>query len=196
MALRYYRKAADEGNPQAQAYVGGKLAPADMAPDIARQMFNCAAEQGNGEAARALGVDLKISKQYQEALEVFQLGVAAGDETSAAWLSDTFLGPDPGDSLDYMGQQKDTERARRYKVIWRILAKYSWAHPTVPEINDIVPLPPAPLPKWDGRLKWLEAWKANVPPLKPSAALIAALAKAKQLNPETGRPLPESPDFD
>lgn len=143
-----------------------------------------------------MGVDLKISKQYQEALKVFQLGVAAGDETSAAWLSDTFLGPDPGDSLDYMGQQKDTERARRYKVIWRILAKYSWAHPTVPEINDIVPLPPAPLPKWDGRLKWLEAWKANVPPLKPSAALIAALAKAKQLNPETGRPLPESPDFD
>ncbi|NYU08284.1 hypothetical protein A8O28_04655 [Enterobacteriaceae bacterium CCUG 67584] len=196
MALRYYRKAADEGNPQAQAYVGGKLAPADMAPDIARQMFNCAAEQGNGEAARALGVDLKISKQYQEALEVFQLGVAAGDETSAAWLSDTFLGPDPGDSLDYMGQQKDTERARRYKVIWRILAKYSWAHPTIPEINDIVPLPPAPLPEWDGRLKWLEAWKANVPPPKPSAALIAALAKAKQLNPETGRPLPESPDFE
>ncbi len=142
MALRYYRKAADEGNPQAQAYVGDKLAPADMAPDIARQMFHCAAEQGNGEAARSLGVDLKISKQYQEALVIFQLGVAAGDETSAAWLSDTFLGPEPGDSLDYMGQQKDTERARRYKVIWRILAKYSWAHPTVPEINDIVPLPP------------------------------------------------------
>lgn len=185
MALRYYRKAADKGSPQAQAYVGDKLAPADMEPDIARQMFHCAAEQGNGEAARALGVDLKISKQYQEALEVFQLGVAAGDETSAAWLSDTFLGTEPGDFLDYMGQQKNTERTRRYKVIRRILAKYSWAHPSVAEINDIVPLPPAPLPEWDGKLKWLEEWKANVAPPKPSAALIAKLAKKKQLNPAT-----------
>ena len=46
LALRYYRKAADEGNPQAQAYVGDKLAPVDRAPDIARQMRRCAAEQG------------------------------------------------------------------------------------------------------------------------------------------------------
>ncbi|MGS1866876.1 DUF6396 domain-containing protein [Klebsiella pasteurii] len=77
-----------------------------------------------------------------------------------------------------------------------MLAKYSRAHPTVPEINDIVPLPPAPLPEWDGKLKWLEEWEANIPPPKPSAALIAKLAKAKQLNPATGRPLPTSPDFD
>jgi TPR repeat protein len=28
MALRYYRKAADEGNPQAQAFLGEKLFPA------------------------------------------------------------------------------------------------------------------------------------------------------------------------
>lgn len=32
LSLRYYRKAADEGNPQAQAYVGYKLSPARMAP--------------------------------------------------------------------------------------------------------------------------------------------------------------------
>ncbi|WP_213935934.1 SEL1-like repeat protein, partial [Klebsiella variicola] len=196
MALRYYRKAADEGNPQAQAYVGDKLAPIDIAPDIARQMFHCAAEQGHGEAARALGVDLKISRQFQEALEGFQLGVAAGDETSAGWLSDTFLGPQPADTIDYMGQEKDPERARRYEIIWRVLAKYSWAHPVVPEINDIVPLPPAPLPEWDGKLKWLEEWEANISPPAPDAALIARLAQAKQLNPATGRPLPTSPDFE
>jgi hypothetical protein len=196
MALRYYRKAADEGNPQAQSYVGNKLAPIDIAPDIARQMFYCAAEQGDREAAGALGVDLKISKQYTEAIGAFQLGVASGDSGSASFLENGFAGPKITDRLYYLGQQKDSERARRYEQIGKVLAKYSWAHPTVPEINDIVPLPPAPLPEWDGKLKWLEAWKANVPPPKPSAALIAALAKAKQLNPETGRPLPESPDFD
>ena len=38
MALRYYRKAADEGNPQAQAFLGEKLFPAKRAPQVAMQM--------------------------------------------------------------------------------------------------------------------------------------------------------------
>ncbi|MGS1866874.1 DUF6396 domain-containing protein [Klebsiella pasteurii] len=143
-----------------------------------------------------LGVNLKNNKRYQEATEAFQLGVAAGDSTSASFLEHGFAGPEPTDRLYYLAQQKDPERARRYEQIGDVLAKYSRAHPTVPEINDIVPLPPAPLPEWDGKLKWLEEWEANIPPPKPSAALIAKLAKAKQLNPATGRPLPTSPDFD
>ena len=196
MALRYYRKAADEGNPLAQAYVGEKLSPAKMAPQVAMQMLNCAAKQGAGKAAKSLGIMLAIDDKYPEAVEAFQLGVAAGDSGSASFMGHGFAGPEPTDRLFYLALEKDSERARRYEQIGKVLAKYSWAHPTVPEINDIVPLPPAPLPEWDGKLKWLEAWKANVPPPKPSAALIAALAKAKQLNPETGRPLPESPDFE
>jgi hypothetical protein len=196
MALRYYRKAADEGNPQAQTYVGDKLAPVEMAPDIARQMLRCAAEQGEGKAAGELGIDMKINKRYQDALEAFQLGVAAGNGSSARFLANGFNGPEPTDRLYYLAQQADPERARRYKVISKILSNYSYASPVVPEINDIVPLPPAPLPEWDGKLKWLEAREANVPPQKPSEALIAELAKAKQLNPATGRPLPTSPDFD
>lgn len=196
MALRYYRKAADEGNPQAQAYVGKMLSPAKMAPDVSRQMRGCAAEQGEGEAARALGIDLKIERQYQEALDAFQLGVAAGDESAASFLEHGFDGPEIGNSLYYLGQQKDSERVQRYEKIGEILGNYSYAHPTVPEINDIVPLPPAPLPAWDGKLKWLEAREANVQPAKPSEALIEKLAKDKRLNPETGRPLPASPDFD
>ncbi|WP_219724033.1 SEL1-like repeat protein, partial [Klebsiella pneumoniae] len=262
MALRYYRKAADEGNPQAQAYVGKKLAPADMAPDISRQMRRCSAEQGEGRAANALGNSLAVDKKYQEAVEAFQLGVAAGDSGSASFLEHGFAGPeltdrlyylalekDPerarryeqigavlakyswaqpvvpeindivplppaGDSgsasflehgfagpeltdrLYYLALEKDPERARRYEQIGAVLAKYSWAQPVVPEINDIVPLPPAPLPEWDGKLKWLEEREANIPPPAPDATLIEKLAKAKQLNPATGRPLPTSPDFE
>ena len=196
LALRYYRKAADEGNPQAQAYVGDKLAPVGMAPDISRQMLRCAAEQGDGKAAGELGIDMKINKRYQDALEVFQLGVAAGDTTSALALNHGFNGPEPTDELYYLAQQADPERARRYKVISKILSNYSYASPVVTEINDIVPLPPAPLPEWDGRLKWLEEREANIPPPKPGEALIVELAKAKQLNPVTGRPLPGSPDFE
>ncbi len=196
LALRYYRKAADEGNPQAQAYVGDKLAPVDRAPDIARQMLRCAAEQGDGKAAGELGIDMKINKRYQDALEAFQLGVAAGDTTSALALSHGFDGPESSDELYYLAQQKDPERARRYKLITKILSNYSYASPTVLEINDIVPLPPAPLPEWDGKLKWLEEREANIPPPAPDAILIEKLAKAKQPNPATGRPLPTSPDFE
>ena len=196
LALRYYRKAADEGNPQAQAYVGDKLAPVDRAPDIAHQMRRCAAEQGEGKAAAMLGINLQGKEDYQSAIEAFQLGVAAGNGSSARFLANGFSGPEPGDRLYYLAQQKDPERARRYKQIAKILSNYSYASPTVPEINDIVPLPPALLPEWDGKLKWLEEREANVPPPKPSAALIEKLAKAKQLNPATGRPLPTSPDFE
>ncbi|CAI8722928.1 DUF6396 domain-containing protein [Pseudomonas sp. IT-P4] len=195
MALRYYRKAADEGNALAQAYVADKLAPINIAPDVARQLRRCAAEQGDGEAAVDLGIHLKNKGQYKEALEIFQMGVAAGNESAAAWLNDGFRGPEPTNELDYLGQQEDLERADRYKKIWKILSGYSYANPKVPEINEILPLPPAPLPAWDGKLQWLEARRANVPPEKPSEALINQLAKAKLLDPASGRPLPDSSDF-
>ena len=195
MALRYYRKAADEGSALAQALVADKLAPIDIAPDIARQMRRCAAEQGHGDAASDLGVNLVGIGRYQEALEAFQLGVAAGDESSASFLDEGFRGPPPTDTLYYLSQEKDLERAERYENIWSILADYSYASPTVPEINEILPLPPAQLPPWDGKLQWLEERKANIPPPKPSEVLIRQLAEARQLDPATGRPLPRSPNF-
>jgi hypothetical protein len=195
MSLRYFRKAADQGSAQAQYEVGDILAPINIAPNIARQMRRCSAEQGHGKAARALGVDLSTDGHYQEALEAFQLGLIAGDSTSASFLSKGFLGPKSDDRLYYLGQQEDLERAERYEKIWRILANYSYAAPKVPEINDILPLPPAKLPTWDGKLQWLEARLANVPPKKPSEALIQQLAKAKLLEPTTGRPTPDSPAF-
>jgi len=196
MALRYFRKAADEGSANAQEFVANKLAPIDIAPDIARQMRTCAAEQGQGKAALALGVDLSEDRHYQEALQAFQLGVAAGDETSAGFLEAGFGGPEPDNWLHYLGQQEDQERAARYKQIWRILANYSYASPKVPEINEIVPLPPAKLPSWDGKLQWLEERLANVAPPKPSEVQIQQLAKARGLNPATGKPLPDSLVFD
>ncbi len=194
-ALRYFRKAADEGNANAQAYVADKLAPTDMAPDVARQMRRCAAKQGQGEAAVMLSIYLQDENKYNEAVNVLQMGVMAGSETAASMLSSAFRNPAPSDELQYFGQQEDIERADRYKKIWRVLANYSYANPTVPEINEIVPLPPAKLPPWDGKLKWLEEREANIPPQKPSEALIEQLAKAKGLDPATGKPLPGSQAF-
>jgi TPR repeat protein len=188
MALRYYRKAADQGNAEAQYYVGDKLAPSDIAPGVARQMRRCAAEQGQGRAAVMLSIYLRDEGKYNEAIEALQMGVAAGTSTSASRLSKGFRAPPSTDEMYYLGQKEDLERAERYKKIWRVLANYSYADPKVPEINEILPLPPAQLPPWDGKLQWLEARLANVAPQKPSETLISQLAKAKVLDPATGQP--------
>ncbi|WP_339505624.1 SEL1-like repeat protein [Pseudomonas sp. RL_105y_Pfl2_101] len=195
MSLRYFRKAADQGSAQAQYLVGDKLDPIDVAPEIATQMYHCATEQGQGKAAVALGIDHQHKGQYRQALEVLQMGTAAGNENAAGRLEEAFRAPPITNELYYLGQQEDLERAERYKKIWQILANYSYANPTVPEINDILPLPPAELPEWDGKLQWLEARLANVPPQKPSEALIRELAEAKGLEPATGKPTPDSPAF-
>ncbi|EPM42954.1 lipoprotein [Pseudomonas syringae pv. theae ICMP 3923] len=195
MSLRYFRKAADEGSAQAQTYVGDKLAPIDTAPEVARQMRRCAASQGDSDAALALGIDLSSDGHYQAAIEAFQLGVAAGNENAASFLNNGFRGPKPENRLYYLGQEEDLERAERYKKIWQVLANWSYANPKIPEINEIVPLPPAKLPAWDGKLKWVEEREANVPPPKPSEALIEQLAKAMVLDPKTGKPLPGSPVY-
>ncbi|WP_032606944.1 DUF6396 domain-containing protein, partial [Pseudomonas avellanae] len=195
MSLRYFRKAADEGSPQAQAYVAEKLESSNAAVEVTRKMRRCAAEQGNGKAAGALGVDLSEDEQYKAALEAFQLGVAGGDESSASFLDNGFRGPKRDNRMYYLDQQEDLLRAERYRQIGKVLGNWSYANPSVPEINEIVPLPPAKLPAWDGKLKWVEEREANVPPPKPSEALIEQLAKAMILDPKTGKPLPGSPVY-
>lgn len=195
MALRYYRKAADQGSAAAQYYVADSLAPKKIAPVVARQMRRCAAEQGHGRAAVMVGIHFKNEGNYHEALQMFQMAVAAGYSSSASRLSKAFRNPPPSNELHYLGLQEDLERADRYEKIGNVLSNYSYANPTAPEINEILPLPPAKLPAWDGKLQWLEARLANVPPQKPTEALIHQLAKAKNLDPATGRPTPDSPAF-
>lgn len=195
MSLRYLRKAADEGSAQAQYEIADVLAPSDIAPEVAVQMYRCAAGQGHGDAAVTLGVDRKYYKQYREAMEAFQLGIAAGNESSSSFLRNGFRGPEPTNELYYLALKKDLERAERYDKIWSILADYSYAHPKVPEINEILPLPPAKLPPWDGKLQWLEAREANVPPEKPSPELIQRLTQDLKLDPDTGKPMPGAKVF-
>ena len=189
LALRYYRKSADMGSPDGQFYVAEKLAPLDKAPDIARQMRKCAGEQGHGQAADMLGRNLKGKKIYTQAIEAFQFGVKGGDETSAYTLEKAFQTTDTKNQIHFLNIEKDLERSRRYKEIGDILGRYSYLHPSVPELDQIVPLPPAKLPPWDGKIQWLKDHEANIAPPKPSEELMETLAKAKGLDPKTGRPL-------
>jgi hypothetical protein len=192
MARRFIRKSADLGNADAQYYVANMLAPADMAPEIARQMRQCAADQGHGQAASVLGVNLKNNSLHFEAVKAFQKGVAAGNTQSASFLENGFNGPPQTDRLYYLALPNDPDRSRRYELIWRFLNSNDGRNPKVPDIDQIVPLPPAKLPPWDGTFQWQKEQVAAVAPEKPSDELINRLSKAKNLDPATGLPLASS----
>jgi TPR repeat protein len=196
-AKKYFRKAADLGSPEAQYYIGDQLTQFGKSEPVAYKvgydMKRCAAEQGHREAASEVAIRTKNEVRfdnkgtYADAVKYFQLAVKAGDETLV--LADAFRAPSPDDRMSYLALEKDEERARRYEVLSDILGKYSYLNPNVEEIDVIVPLPPAKLPPWDGQIKFQKEWKKNVPPPLPSEERIAEMARAKGLDPDTGRPV-------
>lgn len=191
LGKRYYRKAADLGSPDAQYLIGDKLIDTRRHPPevvvIGLQMLRCAAEQGHAEAALVLGVYIYEEKP-KEAIEAYQLGAKAGNSLCASRMKLGFKLVDPKE-IGYLGVTPDFERARRYEIIWKFLSDYDYLDPKVPEIDEIVPLPPAKLPPWDGKFKWLQEHKANVPPPLPFEKRIEEMARAKGLDPKTGRPI-------
>jgi hypothetical protein len=203
-ALKYFRKAADLGNPEAQYYIGDKLTQLTIENPvpygIGYDMKRCAAEQGHAEAAIEAAIHIKNDVRrfrnkgsYVDAVKYFHLAAKAGDSSAASTLEDAFLDPPPNDELSFLALEKDDERSRRYGVIRDILGRYSYLNPTVDEIDEIVPLPPAKLPPWDEQIKFQKEWKSNIPPPLPTEERIVEMAKAKGLNPATGRKLPPPP---
>jgi hypothetical protein len=188
-ARRYFRKAVDLGNPDAQSYVGDLLAPLDRAPDIAKQMRQCATDQGFGEAANTLGVDYQVKQDFVQAVDAFQKGTIAGDTQSALVLEEGFKGPPPTDRLNYLALPSDPERTRRYKLIGKFLDANDGLNPKVPDIDQIVPLPPAKLPDWDGTFQWQKEQDSAKPPQRPDEKLVERLARERNLDPATGLPL-------
>ncbi|HEK1094954.1 TPA: hypothetical protein SMQ47_003300 [Proteus mirabilis] len=73
-------------------------------------------------------------------------------DQSAYQLTQNFKTSDPDNKLDYMGLSVDPERVRRYKMIKEELNSNPRA--TFPDIDKIVPLPPAELPEWDGTFEY------------------------------------------
>ncbi|MFM0438793.1 DUF6396 domain-containing protein, partial [Paraburkholderia strydomiana] len=93
------------------------------------------------------------------------------------------------DRLYYLALPNDPERTHRYEQIGNFLDDNEGRNPKVPDIDKIVPLPPAKLPPWDGTFQWEKERAAAVPPQKPSDELIDRLSKEKNLDPATGLPL-------
>ncbi|WJW83124.1 DUF6396 domain-containing protein [Moellerella wisconsensis] len=156
-AFQYMLKAAVMGNPDAQYVIGQRFMdatkPQSYRLDLGRSMLACSAEQGYANAAYRLGMNYRVAdNNYSKALIYFQQATQYGDERGAYTLTDAFSTNDPNNKLDYLGQQIDPERVKRYQKIHDELDKNPYAK--FPDINKIVPLPPAELPEWDGTFEY------------------------------------------
>ena len=191
----YLRKAADLGSREAQYTVAEILSDIEdeseteevfkYRMDIAMQLWSCSSEQGLYNSSRALGFMYKSDKNYPDALKAFYQGVINGDPMSASMLRDGFSKKTTKDSLDFLDLAPDEERSRRYNIIWNYLTDNDYLQPKVPDLDEIVPLPPAKLPKWDGKIAFQRWYEGEAPP-KPSEALMQKLANQAGLRVDNG----------
>ena len=175
-AYAFWWHAANMGNSDALAYLGDKLnASYDDSKEafwgnrrLALEMMECGYKQENGSAAYFLGQELNFDKQYERALHVLHDGVKFGSEESANKL---FVNFDNGQDL--VKRLADQDRAERYKAIADMLR----LNPDLrlPNLDKVLPLPPAILPYWDGEKETLVNGAKPVKPasladIKPSPA--------------------------
>nr|WP_256352725.1 DUF6396 domain-containing protein [Pseudomonas sp. PDM31] len=186
----YFRRAADMGSPEAQYYIGRLLSYVPNTADIMLAMYKCAMEQGNRLAGRSYASYSKVLGAFQESLEGYQSAIRNGDANSAGNLVSAFAGPQRSDELYYLALQQDDGRVDRYKKIQYFLRRHEHLGAKIPDLDDIVPLPPATLPEWDGTFQWKRERDSAVPNI-PSAELIEKLSAEKGLDPATGLPLPK-----
>lgn len=189
----YLRKAADLGSREAQYVVAEMLGNIDdketleFRLNIIDKLRQCASEQGLGEASLSLGVGFYLNKIYPKAMLTFHQGVKNGNQQSASRLRYAFKAENI-ESHGYLGLMPDLERATRYEMINSYLFKYDYLQPKVPDLDEIVPLPPAKLPPWDGKIAF-QRWFEGPPPEKPSDELMQKLAEKAGLDWQTGLPL-------
>lgn len=204
VAYAFWQKAADMGSMAAQTYIGAKLlAASDQPPeawanrDVGMKMLECAYAQGDGRAGYELGLDYTIHAKADKskkapALRYFHEAAKLGSEKAA-----NFLGSDFGaSSLDTTSvvAEVDNFRSERYMIFGNAL--YRNPDLRFPNLDKVLPLPPAKLPMWNGDKETLiNAAKAVVPkpatPTKPVAPS-APVRTGRAYIPE-GWGLPEKP---
>jgi len=175
-AYGFFQKAADMGSPSAMTFLGEKLVANYDDPSegfwgnkpVGLQMLECALAQKYGDAAYELGFAYKgkSAESKLRALRVLHEGVKLGNAACANKLSVEFNGAYLTNGTNLIGYI-DRARAERYSKIGDALDWYE-GRLKLPNLDKVLPLPPAPLPKWNGNKQTLiDAAKAVTPPLKP-----------------------------
>jgi hypothetical protein len=160
-AYGFWQLAADLGSPAAQTFIGERL---DAVYDseqmgvwgnrkVGLRMLECAFSQGYGKAAYELaltkeGTDASIEEDNERALLIYHEGVKFGSEDCARALSSNFRLIRPLTS-----NVIDIARADRYRILQEALER----NPDLrfPNLDKVLPLPPAALPFWDGKSETL-----------------------------------------
>jgi hypothetical protein len=170
-AFAFWQKAAEMGNPQAMTFLGEKLMATWDSPregfwaniPIGTKMLECALGQGDGQAALALQYQYKDSGTPEgktRAMRVLHEGVKLGCAKCAHYLQLEFIQPDPKDMIV---PHMDKNRGERYEMLGDALDFN--ASRRFPNLDKVLPLPPARLPPWDGRRQTLlKAAMAVTPP--------------------------------
>ncbi|WP_436407779.1 DUF6396 domain-containing protein, partial [Burkholderia vietnamiensis] len=171
----FLQRAADMGSPAAMTFLGDKMAAAYDDPEgefwgnlaVGTKMLECALAQGYGIAADKLSYIYRDTtpESKSRALHVLQEGVKLGCADCADNLSTEFNGFGLTDGINLIGHI-DKARAQRYGKIGDVLKLYD-GRLKLPNLDKVLPLPPAPLPKWNGNTQTLiDAAKAVTPPPK------------------------------
>lgn len=188
-AYAFWQKAAELGNPQAMAYLGDKMAANWDSPrdgfwaniPVATKMLECALTQGYGPAAYTLAFlrswprkadgtlgESKTTATRSHALRTLHEGVKFGCSNCARSLSIDF--GDPLNLADMIVPHLDKARSDRYLVLHNALN----LNPLLrfPNLDKVLPLPPAALPPWDGDKQTLidAAKGVTPPPSEPQAS--------------------------
>ncbi|MCT6518980.1 sel1 repeat family protein [Proteus vulgaris] len=154
-AFSYMLKAAVMGNPDGQYVIGQKFIDGRTELyrlDLGRSMLACSSAQGFIKASYQLATLYKVQdNNYNLALYYYQEAVKQGDSQSVFQLYRGFQSTSIN-NWDYLGQKLDLERVHRYELIRKEITRNPNAK--FPDIDKIVPLPPAPLPEWDGTFEY------------------------------------------
>ncbi len=204
-AYAFWELAADMGSATAQAYLGSALRAIYDDPKqgfwgnrkVGLMMLECGYAQGNGKAAFALGMtlvgsDKSLGEDNVRALRVLHDGVKFGSRESANAL---FVAFNNGKAI--VNNSKDRARAERYSALGDALELEPDLR--LPNLDKVLPLPPARLPMWDGsKERLIDAGKAVVmtPPKAPASAPNPASQRTGRAYIPKGQMLPERPQFE
>lgn len=163
-AYALFQRAADMGSPAAMTFLGSKLTAVWDNPgegfwanlEVGTKMLECALAQGYGPAANKLSYVYRrpnTPESKTRALFVLHEGVKLGCGECADNLFTEFDGYALTDGRNLIGHI-DKARAQRYLKISDVL-KHHGGRLKLPNLDKVLPLPPAPLPKWNGDVKTL-----------------------------------------
>jgi hypothetical protein len=191
-AYAFFQKAAQMGSPAAMTFLAEKLRAGsdDIMPGywdnipISTKMLECALGQGYGPAAEYLHYFYAVPRSSDgtvagdptaetnaRAMKVLHQGVKLGCKECASSLSaefEGFFGP-----TRTLAPHIDMARSERYHVLSMELSFNPSAR--FPNIDKILPLPPADLPPWNGDRDTLLAAAMGVTlPLTPAKTMMAS----------------------